>query len=386
MIVDPGLAPWATAKQLAYIESVNTLGSFRAAAKACGVNPDGVRASLRALEARAALQGYAPASGMTHVVPSPFVLKGTSTLYDADGTVKLQWHKTKLDGALQEEAIRTFITHLVEDARGLSPSIPRPERNYESLLATYVIGDPHFGLYAWKAESGEDFDLDIAERELCAAIDRLVDSAPAAATALLAELGDFFHADNESNQTARSGNALDVDTRWAKVMQVGLRAMIYAINRLLEKHQKVIVRIVKGNHDGHSSFALALALDAFYSNNARVRIDLSPAAHWFLKWGKTLLGITHGDTTKMPMLPGVMAADRPQEWGATVHRYWLCGHVHHAKKEEYPGVVIEYFRTLAPRDAWHSEQGYRAGRDMTCIVYDTTHGELERHRCDIGMI
>lgn len=83
---------------------------------------------------------------------------------------------------------------------------------------------------------------------------------------------------------------------------------------------------------------------------------------------------------------GIMAADQPKMWGDTKHRYWYVGHVHHVDKKEYPGGIVEYFRTLAAGDAWHNGQGYRSGRDMCLIVLYKTHGEVERHRCDVGMI
>jgi hypothetical protein len=82
-----------------------------------------------------------------------------------------------------------------------------------------------------------------------------------------------------------------------------------------------------------------------------------------------------------------MAADRPQDWGLTTERHWYCGHIHHKDHDkEHPGVTIETFRTLAPKDAWHAGQGYRSGRDMHCIVHHREFGELERHRCGIAMI
>ena len=62
------------------------------------------------------------------------------------------------------------------------------------------------------------------------------------------------------------------------------------------------------------------------------------------------------------------------------------GHVHHQDIKEYRGGVVEYFRTLAARDAWHAGQGYRAGRDMRLIVLHKDHGEVERHRCDVAML
>jgi hypothetical protein len=47
---------------------------------------------------------------------------------------------------------------------------------------------------------------------------------------------------------------------------------------------------------------------------------------------------------------------------------------------------VESFRTLAPADAWSAGMGYRAGRDMFCIVHHRQYGEVERHRCDISML
>ena len=95
---------------------------------------------------------------------------------------------------------------------------------------------------------------------------------------------------------------------------------------------------------------------------------------------------THGDQARPDQLPSVMAADRPEDWGLTKHRYWYVGHVHHKSVKEHPGCVVETFRTLAARDAWHDGKGYRAGRDMCLIVHHRQHGEVERHRCDIGLV
>jgi hypothetical protein len=278
-MIDPRLKEWATARQIEYIDAVNEHGSLRKAAHALGIKHQPLTRGLASVKRRAVQQGYSPEHDMTKVVPAPFVVKGTSTLYGAGGEQKLQWVKTKLDSALAEQAIRDFVDYLTSEAKGLSPIVPSPKcKASGDLLAVYPMGDPHFGMYAWAEEAGDNFDLDTAEALTKAAIDRLVDSAPYTQTAVIIELGDFFHADNNSATTPRNKNALDVDTRWAKVLQVGLRAMVHTILRALERHKQVVVRIVKGNHDEHSSFALALALDAYFANNKRVTIDLSPAA------------------------------------------------------------------------------------------------------------
>lgn len=385
-MIDDALKQWATIRQAEFVDAVNEHGSFKKAAEALGVNCRTLERAIQSVRRKAALQGVAPEADMTKQVPDPLVMRGVSTLYGPKGEIKLQWVKSQLDKTLAREAIEEFVSWLVQDAKGLFQPTKAPEFANEDLLAIYPMGDPHFGMYAWAQETGDDFDVEIAERLTRAAIDRLVSSAPEASTALIAELGDFFHADNKESRTPQSGHALDTDTRWPKVLQVGLRAMIHVIRRALAKHKLVIVRIVSGNHDPHSSFALALALDAYFHNEPRVQVDLSAAPFWYYRFGKVLIGVTHGDTIKPAQLPGIMAADRAADWGLTEHRYWYTGHVHHQAVNEFPGVTHETFRTLAARDAWHTGKGYRAGRDMRCLVLHREHGEVERHRCDIGML
>ena len=244
--LDERLKQWATTKQAQYVDAVNSHGSDRAAARALNLSEHSIRKALKGLRKKAALHGFAPEADMTRPVPDPYVLRGTSNLYGADGELKLSWVKTKLDETKAREAIEEWVSWLVEDARGLAAPIPKPEHPLDDLLTVYPMGDPHFGMHAWGKETGEDFDLKIAEDLTYAAIDRLVASAPASKEAVILELGDFFHADNNTGQTPRSHAQLDTDNRWARVMQVGLRAMVYVIKRALEKHEHVTVRIVRG--------------------------------------------------------------------------------------------------------------------------------------------
>lgn len=387
MIIDPVLRTWATKRQAEYMDAVEKYGGIHKAEKALGLSNDTLCKSIRALKRRAALHGYSPEHDMQKTTPSPYVVKGVSSYYDSNGELRGQWVKTTLDDQNKVEVIKDFIESLSTDIIGLSPRVAPPKRVLSDLLTVYPMGDPHFGLYAWAEEAGEDFDLKIAEQLTKDAIDRLVDSAPASDTAIILPLGDLLHSDNVSNQTVRSGNALDVDTRWARVMVVTLRSLIYSILAALRKHKKVVVRVVAGNHDPHSSIAIAIAIACYFQNESRVEVDLSPCAFWYYKFGKVLIGSTHGDTCKMTELPGVMACDRPKEWGDTKHRHWYVGHIHHKQLiQEYPGCNVESFRTLAARDAWHNASGYRAGRDMCAIVHHKEHGEIERHRCDVGML
>lgn len=367
------------------LDAMRREGSVRKAAKSLGITERPLFAALERLRENAARKGWAPDHDMTHPTAPGFTVSGLSTLYNADGQMLAQWVKTKQGEEDERAALEEFAQSLADSVKGLAKPVPSPRYVNDDLLAVYPWGDPHFGMYAWWQDAGADFDLDIAERLTCGAVDRLVASAPAGSTGLLLNLGDTFHADNQRNQS-QSGHQLDVDGRWPKVQQVGLRAKIHCIKRMLEKHSKVVIRINRGNHDGHSSYALSLMLSCYFHNEPRVEVDLSPAFCWYYSFGKVLIGSTHGDTIKGKDMGGIMASDVPKLWGGSAHRYWYVGHVHHRDLKEYPGVVVEYMRTLAARDAWHQGQGYRAGRDMCQIVHHREHGEIERHRVDIGML
>ena len=134
----------------------------------------------------------------------------------------------------------------------------------ESLLAVYPLGDPHFGMYSWAKETGGDFDLTEARRVTMGAVDRLVQAAAPAHTAIILPLGDVFHANDQTNQTPAHKHQLDVDSRFVHVLQVGIETFRHCILRALEKHAKVIVRFVAGNHDPQSVWALAFTIAAYF--------------------------------------------------------------------------------------------------------------------------
>jgi len=386
-MIDAKLTEFANVRQLEYIDAISKHGSVRAAARAMGLNKSSIANSMHSLKRAAALRGYSPEHHLTRPVPDGLKLRGTSQLYKrGEAEPVLEWVKTSADDLRREELIKAAIAALSEEVRSLAPITKTPKHILADLLAIYPLGDPHFGLHAWAKECGDGFDLKTARRLTLAAVDRLVEAAPPAETAIILPLGDIFHTNDQSNRTPGHGHQLDADSRFIHILQVGIETFRHVVLRALQKHDKVIVRFVSGNHDPQSVWALAFTIAAYFDNEPRVEVDLSPAGHWFYRFGKVLVGATHGDKSRAEQLPGVMACDRAADWGLTKHRVWLCGHVHHSSVKEYPGVTVETFRTLAAADAYAAGYGYRAGRDMRCIVMHKEHGEIERHRCDVGML
>lgn len=383
--IDPAIREWATPRQLDAIDAMVRYGSIEAAAADLKVTPSRLRGLLSEARTRAARAGYSPAHDMEKTVPGGFHVKGVSTYYGRDPKTgelvkKGQWVKSQRDQEHKVAMLLDALQSVVEPLQGKSEFVAPPAYADSDLLTIYPMGDPHLGMFAFGKETGgENFDLKIGERHLVSAVDHLVALAPSSETALILNLGDFFHTDNSSNKTSRSGNPLDVDSRWSKVLEVGIKIMRRCIDRALEKHQRVLVINEIGNHDDHSAVMLSLALSLYYENNPRVEVDTSPDHYHWLRFGKCLVGVTHGDGPKIEQLPGIMANDRAKDWGETLHRYWYTGHVHHDKLREFPGVLVETFRTLAPRDAWHHHSGYRSGRDMKCDILHREHGRINRH-------
>lgn len=363
------------------IAALRKHGSQRKAAEALGMDVRGLRRRLPNL----ARKGWSPEHDMTRTVPDGFHLKGTSTLYDDAGAQRLQWVKTSIDHERQAELLREAVQAMVEGLPKLKPR-KAAELYLPHLLAGYPIGDAHIGMLAWGEECGEDWDLSIAERVTCGAMDALVQAAPAAERAYIVNLGDWHHYDSLAAVTPRSGHNLDADGRYAKMIRVSVKVMRQCIESALTRHRIVIVRCEPGNHDETGALWLAIALSHIYANEPRVQIDTSPTLFGYLRHGKVLIGSHHGHTCKPKDLPGVMAADRPKDWGETEHRYWWGGHVHHESVQEFPGVRFESFNTLAAKDAFAVNAGYRARRNMKCIVFHAEHGEVARHTVHPAML
>ncbi len=381
------LAAFGSPLERACAESLIAAGNFADAAIKMQLEPHVLRAYLSELKRKAAVRGYSPGHDMVKTVPEGFSVKGVSTLYAADGSVSAQWVKSKREDDHKYAALLDAMSHIADAWQSKAEPVKAPKQILdEDLLCVFPLGDPHLGSLCWPQETGGDkFDLAIAEQNLFTAVDHLVGIAPPAARALVINLGDFFHSDSKRGETTR-GTPVDVDGRWPKVLATGVRVMRRLIDRALEKHGHVTVINEIGNHDDHSSIMLSIALGQFYEREPRVTIDTSPEPfHWF-RFGKCMLGVHHGDKTKSANLPAVMACDRPEDWGATRHRYFYVGHIHHDTVKEYPGVTVESFRTLAARDAWHHGQGYRSGRDLKLDVLHREFGRINRHIIGIDQI
>lgn len=378
-MIDPNLYSFATARQSEYLESVEKHGTCYAAAKALGVNRRTVERALKALRRKAALRGYSPEHDMTRPTAEPYIVKGTSTLYDAEtGEPKLQWVKTAADR--EEQAAM-----LSEAAEAMAETIPRakpvkaPKATVEALLNQYTVTDYHLGMLAWAEETRrDDWDATIAENLLVDWFATAIQQAPDAEVGLFAQLGDFLHYDSLESVTPESRHVLDADTRFQGVVRVAIRAFRRVIGMLLEKHAHVYVIMAEGNHDPASSIWLRELFSALYEDEPRITVDKSPDPYYCFEWGQTSLFFHHGHKRKPTNIDDVFVAKFREVFGRTKYSYAHMGHLHHIDVKETNLMIVEQHRTLAAPDAYATRGGWMAGRDAKVITYHQEFGEVGR--------
>jgi hypothetical protein len=315
----------------------------------------------------------------------PIVLEGhqirfVTSLLDSEGNIKSQYVRGERDAADRYGAALAAVDRHFEalEARVRLPApIAPPAPAPDDLQVTLLLGDPHIGMLSWHLETGTDFDVRIATAQLERAVDMLLARTPAAKQLVVANLGDFFHADDDRQLTPRGGNKLDVDGRAGKILDLGFGVLERCIERGLEKYENVVALNLPGNHDPRLSRVASRWLATRFRAEPRVRIVPNDDPYTFLTWGTNLHLFTHGDGAKPDALPAIMAAhDEGKLWGAHRHRMIYTGHIHHLQRREFPGVVWESSRTMAPGDYWHHHSGYRAGRGMRAVTHHKEHGHI----------
>lgn len=369
-----------------YIDAILAAnGNVTEASRQCNVSRATVRQAVNQATKKAVRRGYSPEHDMTRTSPQGFHVKGVSTYYNRDGDPTGQWVKTQKDQAVALEELKISIHELTSELPKLKP---RPAKKHElnNLMAVYPLGDPHIGMLSYDRETGQNWDLKIAEETFLPVFDRLVKAAPQCDEATIIDLGDFWHSDNIEGKTSRSGHKVDMDGRFSKMIKVGYRILRRMIESALDQHGIVNVIILPGNHDDVGSLFLRESLEHIYENEPRVKVLPSIAVFQYMRWGKVLFGCHHGHTCGLKDLPLVMASDRAMDWGECRHRYWYTGHIHHDSKKEFQGCIVESFRTIAGPEAYAIEAGYRTGQDSKCVVLHKEHGEVERHTVGVDNV
>jgi len=134
----------------------------------------------------------------------------------------------------------------------------------------------------------------------------------------------------------------------------------------------VDVLVIPGNHDFERSFYLGAYLEAWFNNDSQVWINNHASPRKYYKFGKVLLGLTHGGEEKEVSLPMLMATDVEAKpyWSETIYHEWHLGHIHRKRNVNYAildrkrtvsedlGVTVRYLSSLTGTEEWHHKKGF----------------------------
>lgn len=338
-----------------------------------------VRDSVQAVKARAATQGWSPQHDMIHTVPDGFKVKGVSTYYNDEGQPVGQWVKSQSDEKRQIE----IMLERLDAAMGIIPRFtptPMPHQTDENLLSLLTITDFHLGMYAWEAETGDAWDVDIARQVFLDSVHKMIQGSPKSEVGVLCQLGDFLHWDGMLAITPTSSHILDADTRYGKLVELAMTVMSQAVGMMLEHFGKVVVVSAEGNHDISGSIWLRKYIKHVFGDDERVEVIDNEFPFYGYLWGETMLGFHHGHKVKLANLHKLFASEPRfrKMWGSATQTYIHVGHYHHEKVIEDGGAIAEQHPTLSGRDAYASRGGWVSRRGAKVITYHKTDGEVAR--------
>lgn len=384
MKIDPKLREYATAKELEYLDAIEHYNGIRAAGRALGKSYQSVQSAVENVKRRAAKQGYAP--GHFDSGTAPGFTMGKVTVQRANGVVERTWERQHPEHEAWIAAVKEAMEGFAE---GVGPiEVPKAPLNFQTDCIPWIqIGDAHIGLLSHANEVGENFDLRIAERELCGAIGILIDELPACERIVINDLGDFTHYENFEGETQASKHRLDFDSRFPKMIKVYSRIMRYIIEKALEKAAHVDVIINQGNHSRTNDIWMAELLEVAYGHTGRVHVLNNGTPFIAYRMGNTLVMTHHSDKCKPNRLADVMTTDFRRDYGETEFHYIDIGHIHHGMvMKEHPGVFVESFNHLAHLDKWAHDAGYRNRRSITIVLRSRQFGEVGRRLLPIQEI
>jgi hypothetical protein len=278
--------------------------------------------------------------------------------------------KEKIVGEIFRDMVRTYKAPIL-NTQPLHPGLN--SKNKENNLFEVSIFDLHIGKLAWMGETGENYDTKIARSRFLKTIETLIQRASGFQySRILFPVGnDFFNSDTIFNTTTK-GTPQDEDLRWQKTFQVGVKLLVDAINMLKQTGVPVDVMVIPGNHDFERSYYMGAYLEAWFNEDEQVNINNGASPRKYYRFGKVLLGLTHGGEEKESSLPLLMATDIESKpmWSETTYHEWHLGHVHRKKNINYMvldktrtvsedlGVTVRYLSSLTGTEEWHHKKGF----------------------------
>jgi len=248
-------------------------------------------------------------------------------------------------------------------------------QNNKALLVP--IADLHLGLFATQASTGNDYNIEVAEKSFQSAIAQTKERvANQKFEEIIFVVGnDFLNSDNLTGTTT-AGTIQDNDSFWFEMFDKAIELIISGTLSLLEISKVKIVNVVS-NHDHQSMYGVMKAVQYYFKDNENVTVDVSQLPRKYYRLGKVLFGFSHDIVIKTAL--SLMTTESKENWSMCNKYYWFLAHLHQAMQYDRQGSVeIIRIPTISGFSRWSASKGYIQNDKRTqCFVVDKDLGILD---------
>jgi len=240
------------------------------------------------------------------------------------------------------------------------------------------IADLHIGKLSTAFETGEDYNCQIAVKRAKEGMQGILDKAKGFTIdkVLFVAGNDILHTDNNKRST-NAGTPQDTDGQWHQNFIMAKNLYIDLLEQLMS-FAEVEVVYNPSNHDLTHGFFLMQLIEAHFAKSS-IKFNVDLLHRKAFKYGKNLIGTTHGDGAKVENLPMLLATEFPILWSETKHRYIFSHHVHHKISKDMIGVTFETLRSPSGTDAWHHKNGYTGvPKSVEGFIFHKEFGQIAR--------
>ena len=195
---------------------------------------------------------------------------------------------------------------------------------------------------------------------------------------------DFFNTDTEQNTTT-AGTEQHNDTRFQQMIANGIAAHVWAVERMKNNCEKLILKFNPGNHDYLTDYTLFMQLYYLYRNDPKVEIECRVKdSRWTtgLVWNNNLIIFAHGKTPEGKALNddnlALIKDTMFREEARSVENITvLAGHLHNATENNFSrrktasnGVTVIRSGSPSGDGAWDSGNLYSSDKSHQVYLFN----------------
>lgn len=204
---------------------------------------------------------------------------------------------------------------------------------------------------------------------------------------------DLLNSNGFSNATVKGTPQINLVEQDAAFRQA-LELCKYMIDRITqETTAKVLIPIVLGNHDKHSSFYLGVCLEVMYHNNLQIEInnEIKDDRKYYI-FEDILFAFMHGDKylNKIAQLPMIVMQENRNRLSETKFTQCYLGDQHHKmefkffRTKDYPGCNVSFLRGTSVTDGWHQDNGYiGVPRTIEAFIWKKGKGQIANYSLNL---